>query len=121
MRHRVNKIKIKHGVGYNTALVKNLAMSIIIYDSIKTTAAKARAVQPFVERLITLAKRATTPETKKEAIREIEKVLNHTNSSKKIFEVLLDKYKDRNSGFTRITKLGYRAGDNAPVVQIELV
>lgn len=121
MRHRVKKVKIKHGVAYNTALMRNLAMSVIIYDSIKTTEAKARAVQPFVERLITLAKRAKTPETKKEAIREIEKLLQHKNSSKKIFEVLLDKYKDRTSGFTRVTKLGYRAGDNAPVVQIELV
>lgn len=118
MRHKVNKTKIKLGAAYNTALVRNLAMSVIIYDKIKTTAAKAKAVQPFVERLITIAKRG---KDKKEAIREIEKLLQHANSSKKIFEVLLDKYKDRTSGFTRITKLGYRSGDNASVVQIELV
>ncbi|MDD3861424.1 MAG: 50S ribosomal protein L17 [Candidatus Gracilibacteria bacterium] len=118
MRHRVKKTKIKLGIDYNTALVRNLAMSVIIYDKIKTTAAKAKAVQPFVEKLITIAKKT---ESKREAIREIEKLLQHKNSSKKIFEVLLDKYKDRDSGFTRITKLGYRSGDNAPVVQIELV
>jgi len=118
MRHRVKKIKIKNGIDYRIALIRNLAMSVIIYDKIKTTATKAKAVQPFVEKLITTAKRV---KDKKEAIREIESMLQHKNSSKKIFEVLLDKYKDRNSGFTRITKLGYRAGDNAPVVQIELV
>jgi ribosomal protein L17 len=118
MRHRVKKIKIKNGIDYKIALIRNLAMSVIIYDKMKTTAAKAKAVQPFVERLITIAKRA---KDKKNGIREIERLLQHTNSSKKIFEVLLDKYKDRDSGFTRITKLGYRSGDNAPVVQIELV
>ncbi|MFA6917269.1 MAG: 50S ribosomal protein L17 [Candidatus Gracilibacteria bacterium] len=118
MRHRVKKLKLGHGIDYRIALVRNLAMSVIIYDKIKTTAAKAKAVQPFVERLITIAKRT---ESKKDAIREIEKLLQHKNSSKKIFEVLLERYKDRKCGFTRITKLGYRSGDNAPVVQIELV
>ena len=58
---------------------------------------------------------------KRHAIREIERLLQHENSSRKILEVLVDKYKDRTSGFTRITKMGYRNGDNAPVVQIELV
>lgn len=117
MRHRVKKVKIKYGIEYKTTLVKNLAMSVIIYDKIKTTQAKAKIVQPYVERIISIAK----ARPKREAIREIETLLSHKNASKKVFEVLLDKYKDRTSGFTRITKLGYRSGDNAPVVQIELV
>jgi len=117
MRHKVKKIKLGTNLDHRIALVRNLAMSLIIYERIKTTSAKAKAVQPFVERLISIAKKRS----KKEAIREIEKLLQHENSSKKIFEVLLERYKDKNSGFTRITKLGYRSGDNAPVVQIELV
>lgn len=117
MRHKVKKIRIGTSKGHLTSLVRNLAMSVIIYDKIKTTAAKAKAVQPFIERLISLAK----TKGKREAIREIEKLLQHENASRKILEVLVEKYKDRNSGFTRITKLGYRSGDNAPVVQIELV
>lgn len=117
MRHKVKKIRIGIDKEHATALVRNLAMSVIIYDKIKTTAAKAKAVQPFIERLIGLAK----GKDKREAIREIEKLLQHESASRKILEVLLEKYKDRNSGYTRITKLGYRAGDNAPVVQIELV
>ena len=117
MRHKVKKIKLGSDRDHRIALVRNLAMSVIIYKKVKTTSAKAKAVQPFVERLISIAKKSD----KKHAIREIERLLQHENSSRKILEVLVDKYKDRTSGFTRITKLGYRNGDNAPVVQIELV
>lgn len=117
MRHRVKKVRLGIDREHRVALVRNLAMSLIIYEKIKTTSAKAKAVQPFVEKLITIAKK----KEKREAIRQIETILQHKNSSKKIFEVLSEKYKDRTSGFTRVTKLGYRNGDNAPVVQIELV
>jgi len=117
MRHKVKKVKLGVNKEHTTSIMRNLAMSVIIYDKIKTTEAKAKAAQPFVERLITIAKGPN----KVHAIREIEKLLQHENSSKKIFEVLLEKYKDKKSGFTRITKLGYRSGDNAPVVQLELV
>ncbi|MBT4917396.1 50S ribosomal protein L17 [Candidatus Peregrinibacteria bacterium] len=117
MRHKVKKVKLGSDKDHTTAIMRNLAMAVIIYEKVKTTAAKAKAVQPFVERLITIAKR----ENKVHSIREINKLLQHENSSKKIFEVLVEKYKDRTSGYTRLTKLGYRNGDNAPVVQIELV
>lgn len=117
MRHKVKKVKLGSDKDHTTALMRNLAMAVIIYDKIKTTQAKAKAVQPFVERLISIAK----GKDKIHAIREIDRLLKHENSSKKIFEVILEKYKDRNSGYTRITKLGYRNGDNAPVVQLELV
>ena len=118
MRHKVKKVKLGSDKDHTNALMRNLAMSVIIYEKIKTTSAKAKAVQPFVEKLINIAKGA---KEKRHAIREIERLLQHKNSSKKIMEVLIDKYKDRNSGYTRITKLGYRSGDNAPVVQIELI
>ncbi|MFC1616410.1 50S ribosomal protein L17 [Patescibacteria group bacterium] len=117
MRHKVKKPKIGTDKSHRTALLRNLAMSLIIHEKIKTTSAKAKAVQPFVERLITKAKK----ENRVHAIREIEKLLQHRDSSKKIFEVLVDKYKDRNSGYTRITKMGFRKGDNAPLVQLEFV
>ena len=118
MRHKIKKVKLGSDKDHTTAIMRNLAMSVIIYERIKTTAAKAKAVQPFVERLITIAKKSSE---KRHAIREIEKLLQHENASRKIMDILIDKYKDRNSGFTRVTKLGYRSGDNAPVVQIELV
>jgi len=118
MRHKVKKVKLGSNKEHTTAIMRNLAMSVIIYEKIKTTATKAKAVQPFVERLISIAKNS---KEKRNAIRQIEKLLQHESASRKIIEVLVGKYKDRNSGFTRITKLGYRSGDNAPVVQIELV
>ncbi len=117
MRHKVKKVKLGIDKDHTTAIMRNLAMSVIIYEKIKTTAAKAKAVQPMVERLISVGKKGN----KKHAIREIERILQHENSSRKIIEVLAEKYKDKNSGFTRITKLGYRTGDNAPVVQLELI
>ncbi|MDA1060888.1 MAG: 50S ribosomal protein L17 [bacterium] len=117
MRHKVKKVKLGSDKDHTTAIMRNLAMSVIIYEKIKTTTAKAKAVQPFVERLINIAK----GEDKKIAIRKIEQLLQHENSSRKLLDVLIGKYKDRNSGYTRITKLGYRNGDNAPVVQLELV
>lgn len=117
MRHKVKKVKLGVDKDHTTAIMRNLAMSVIIYEKIKTTAAKAKAVQPMVERLISVGKKGD----KKHAIREIERILQHENSSRKIIEVLAEKYKDKNSGFTRITKLGYRTGDNAPVVQLELI
>lgn len=117
MRHKVKKIKLGSDKDHSTALMRNLAMSVIIYEKIKTTSARAASVQPFIETLINAAKK----KEKREAIREIERLLQHENSSKKLLEVLAGKYKDRNSGYTRITQLGYRSGDNAPVVQIELL
>lgn len=117
MRHKVKKVKLGSDKDHTTALMRNLAMSVIIYEKVKTTTSKAKAVQPFVERLISIAK---NPE-KREAIRQITKLLNHEDSSRKLIDVIAPKYSDRSSGFTRLTKLGYRNGDNAPVVQIELV
>ncbi|MFH1284250.1 MAG: 50S ribosomal protein L17 [Candidatus Peregrinibacteria bacterium] len=117
MRHKVKKVKLGVNKGHTTSMLRNLAMAVIIYEKVKTTEHRAKMTQPFVERLINIAKR----KDRVASIREIEKLLQHQNSSKKIFEVLVEKYKDRNSGYTRITRLGYRKGDNAPVVQIELI
>ena len=117
MRHQVRKTKLKPHKGHQLALIRNLTMALIIYEKIKTTEAKARAVKPFIERLITIAKR----NEKREAIRQIDSLLQHKNSSRKIFEVLIERYKDKNSGYLRSTKLGYRNGDNAPLVQLELI
>lgn len=117
MRHKVKKVQLGSSKGHRTSIMRNLSMAVIIHEKIKTTKAKAKAIQPYVEKLITIAKKKNT----REAIREIDSLIQHENSSKKLLEVLKDRYKDRNSGYTRITKLGFRAGDNAPLVQLELV
>ncbi len=117
MRHKVKKVKLGSDKDHTTAIMRNLAMAVIVHEKIKTTAKKAKTVQPFVERLISIGK----GEDKKAAIRQIEKLLQHDSSSRKILEVLVERYKEKTSGFTRITKLGCRLGDNAPIVQLELV
>jgi len=117
MRHLQKKVKIANKKSHTTSLLRNLAMSVIIYEKIKTTETKAKAIKPFVEKLVTIAK----TKEKREAIRHIEKLLQHDNSSRKLLEVYALKYKDRNSGFLRITRLGPRNGDNAPLVQLEFV
>lgn len=118
MRHLKKNLHIgKRDQDHKKALVRNLAMAIIIYEKVKTTRTKAKAVAPFVEKLITIAK----TKDKLNAIREIEKLLQHESSSRKILEDLVERYKERNSGYTRIINLGLRKGDNAPIVQVELV
>ena len=94
----------------------NLASSILIYEKVKTTQAKAKAVKPLVERMITSAKKGDL-----NARRGLIKVLLQKNAIKKSMEVLGDRYKERSGGYTRIVKLGARQGDGAQMVQIELV
>lgn len=118
MRHNKKQLHIgKRDKDHRTAVLRNLAMAVIIYEKVKTTKAKAKAVAPFIDKLINVGKK----ENKMNAIREIEKLLQHDNSSRKIMEELVQRYSDRNSGYTRTTNLGFRKGDAAPVVQIELV
>lgn len=117
MRHKKKTTsKLGRDKAHRKALLKNLATSIIIYEKVQTTVAKAKTVAPLVEKLITVAK----TKDKVNAIRQIEKLIQHENCSRKIFEVLVDRYKDRDSGYTRITPIKIRKGDAAPIVQIEL-
>ncbi len=98
-------------------MLRNLATSIILHESVKTTRAKAKMVQPIVEQLITKAKMKDT----QNAIRQIGKVVLDENASRKLLEVLKERYKERSGGYTRIIKVGYRSGDAAEMVQIQLV
>ncbi len=98
------------------ALLRNLAVSLILYEKVKTTEAKAKAVKPLVEKLITKGKENTLANR-----RYLMKYLYVENAVKKVLEVLGPKYKERQGGYTRIVKLGRRQGDGAPVVQLELV
>jgi large subunit ribosomal protein L17 len=116
MRHR-NKNKIlDRKKGPRELMLRNLASSIILYEKVKTTQAKAKAVKPLVEKMITSAKAGDLA-----ARRGLIKVLLQKNSVKKTMEVLADRYKERPGGYTRIVKLGTRKGDGAEMVQIELV
>jgi len=96
--------------------MKNLATSLVIHEKIKTTEARAKALRPIFDKLITVAKK----KERVTAIREVNAILQNELSSKKLIDQIAKKYDNKTSGFTRITKLGTRAGDAAPLVQIEL-
>jgi len=116
MRHQNKKVTLDRKKAPRVALLKNLAASVILHEKVKTTKAKAKAVQPLVEKMITLGKKGTLT-----ARRELLSFFFTENPVKKIMEDLGKKYAGRNGGYTRIVKLGTRAGDAAEVVSIELV
>ena len=102
---------------HSVSIVRNIAVSLLINEKIQTTRPRAKAVQPMVEKLIAMAKRVEG----QNAIKQLMSSLQHENASKKILEELTKRYGDRTSGFTRLLRVGNRKGDNAPLVQLELV
>lgn len=117
MRHQKRGNRLGRDKAHRKSLLQNLAMNVIIHEKIKTTEARAKAVSAFIDKLINVGKK----ENKMIAIRELNRLVNHEDCSKKIMEQLIEKYKDRTSGYTRLSKVGFRAGDNASMVIIELV
>jgi len=117
MRHQKKQLKLNMQRDERASLIRNLATSIILFEKVKTTTARAKAVRPVVEDLITKAK---TKELR-EAIRQISQVVFDEKASRKLIEVLKERYKDREGGYTRVVKMGRRVGDAAEVVQIQLV
>lgn len=116
MRHR-NKNKILgRQKGPRELMLRNLASSVLLYEKVKTTKAKATAVRPLLEKAITAAKAGNL-----EARRGLLKVLLQKKAVKKALEVLGVRYQKRPGGYTRTTKLGVRAGDGAEMVLLELV
>jgi large subunit ribosomal protein L17 len=95
----------------------NLIVSVLRYEQIKTTEAKAKEIRGMVERVITLAKGGTLAERR----RIVSELPNEPLVIEKLFDEIVPRYGDRNSGYTRVVKLGPRAGDNAPMVQLELI
>jgi large subunit ribosomal protein L17 len=117
MRHRVKSTRLNREKSHLDAMTRNLATSIILYEKVKTTEGKAKLVKPVLEKLITKAKKHELSV----AMRMLNAYLTDKNASKKLTRELLDRYKERSSGYLRVTPLGFRAGDAASMVQIELV
>ena len=116
MRHRYAGYKLKRDTAGRNSLLRNLATSIIEAERVVTTVPKAKAVQPLVEHMITLAK-ADTLHTRRQAAA----VLRTPDSLKKLFDTLGTRFGQRNGGYTRIVRLGPRKGDGAEQAMIELV
>lgn len=116
MRHRKQGRKLNRTASHRKAMFANMAAALIEHEQIVTTLPKAKELRAVVDKLITLGKKGTL-HARRQAIartRDIEQ-------SKKLFDVLGPRYKDRNGGYTRVLKAGYRYGDNAPMAVIELV
>ena len=117
MRHRKDRRKLSRDAAHRKALFMNLAREVIDHERIKTTEAKAKAVKPEVEKLITLAKRGDQ-HARRQAMARLgqDKFIVY-----KLFEELAPRYADRNGGYTRILKLGPRRSDATEMVYLELV
>ncbi len=116
MRHKLAGRKLQRKSGHRRALLRNLAAALIKHEQIQTTTAKARELRPYVEKLITLAKRGGLSNRRLAHSR-----LMDETQERKLFEVLAERYAGREGGYTRIIKAGFRASDAAPVAIIELV
>jgi large subunit ribosomal protein L17 len=117
MPHRVAGRKLSRTHAHRMSMLGNLAVSVLRYERIQTTEAKAKEVRGLVDGMITLAKRGDL-----HARRQlVSKIPHEPLIVDKLMNEIAGKYADRASGFTRIVKIGQRAGDAAPMVQIELV
>ena len=103
-------------------MMANLVASLVAAEALVTTEAKAKALRPVAEKVITKAKRASIdPEQRLHQIRQVQSYLGDREMTAKLFDEIGPRYVDRNGGYTRILKLGPRHGDNAPMARIELV
>jgi large subunit ribosomal protein L17 len=116
MRHNVMGRKLGRSINQRKALFRNLTTELFRHNKIKTTEAKAKAIQPIAERLITLARRGDL-HARRLAARDI----HDPAVLRKLFDEIGPQMADRAGGYTRIYKLGLRRGDAAPVAQIELM
>ena len=116
MRHRMGQRRLQRATGHRVALLRNLAASLIKHEQITTTTPKAKELRPYVEKLITLAKKGGLSNRRLADAR-----LKDDAQLIKLFDILAERYKDRAGGYTRVIKAGFRASDAAPMAIIELV
>ena len=116
MKHKIKGKKLNRSSSHRKALFKNMAQAIIKHEQIITTLPKAKTMKPIVDKLITLAKKGSL-----HARRQAFSKLRDDKMVKKLFETLATRYADRQGGYTRVLKAGYRYGDAAAMAVIELV
>jgi large subunit ribosomal protein L17 len=119
MRHRNKKAILNRPADQRKALVRNLITSLFLTGKVTTTEAKARALSSAAEKLITKVKRKTATNDNMNAIRELTRVIFTEESSRKALDFV--KNTEKVSGYTRLTKVGFRPGDNALKIQVELI
>ncbi len=116
MRHGISGRKLSRKSGHRKALFRNMAAALIKHEQITTTTAKAKELRPYVEKLITLAKRGGLSNRRLAHARLLDDA-----QLVKLFDTLAARYANREGGYTRVIKAGFRASDAAPIAIIELV
>ncbi|MBA4765189.1 50S ribosomal protein L17 [Qipengyuania huizhouensis] len=116
MRHKISGRKLQRKTGHRKALFRNMSAALIKHEQILTTQAKAKELRPYIEKLITLAKRGGLSNRRLAMSK-----LGDETQLKKLFDILAERYSDREGGYTRVIKAGYRGSDAAAMAVIELV
>ena len=116
MGHRDKIRKLGRTKPHRESMLANMAMSLIQHRMIKTTEAKAKALRPVIDRLITTAKKGTLASK-----RQVAETVHVKEIFKKFYDEIVPQFADRDSGYTRIMKLGVRRGDGAPISVVELM
>ncbi|HSL24512.1 MAG TPA: 50S ribosomal protein L17 [Vicinamibacterales bacterium] len=124
MRHRVGYRKLGRVTEHRIAMLRNQAQALIRHERIETTVPRAKELRPFVERLITIAKRGLAAGDGGRTVtarRLVARDIHDSDIVGKLFETIAPRFADRPGGYTRLMKLGYRRGDSAEIAQVELV
>ena len=116
MRHRKTGRKLNRNSSHRTALMRSLAISIILHESIKTTLAKAKEIRGFLEPLVTLAKENNVANQRK-----VYAKLRDKAAVAKLFNKIGPRFAERPGGYLRVIKRGYRSGDKSPIAQVEFL
>jgi len=116
MRHLKSKRKLNKTSAHRKAMLSNMAVALIKHEQIQTTLPKAKELGPYVDKLITLGKKGDL-----NSRRKAYSLLPEKEWASKLFDELSERYKERNGGYTRVLKAGFRYGDSAPMAVIELV
>lgn len=116
MRHQVKRGNLSRNTAHRRALLRNLVSSFLERERVRTTVVKAKAARPVAEKMITLAKRGSL-----HARRQALAYMTKESAVKKLFDEIGPRFSERPGGYTRIVKLGPRAGDGAPMAMLELV
>ena len=116
MRHRISGRKLNRTSSHRKALFKNMSQALIKHEQITTTLVKAKTLKPYVDKLITFGKKGGL-NSRRQALSKLEDL----HLVKKLFDILAKRYENRNGGYSRVIKAGFRYGDDAPMAVIELV
>ena len=116
MKHNIKNKKLNKNSSHRKSMFMNMSNALIKHEQITTTLPKAKELKRFIEKIISLGKKGDLSSRRK-----VISILQDKKMTQKTFDVLADRYKDRNGGYSRIIKVGNRFGDNAPTAVIELV